>query len=181
MVYVYVLQLEKGKYYVGKSDNPNIRIDNHFNCGGSEWTKMYKPIRVVNIKSGCDNYDEDKITKQYMDKYGINNVRGGSFVTIKLEKSEIDVLKKMNCGTHNKCFKCGKGGHYATNCKTNSKNIYKKKEYECFRCGREGHIVSSCYASKHVGGYYLKDNYYYDSSDDSSDDSGDDSRDDRSY
>lgn len=25
----------------------------------------------------------------------------------------------------------------------------------CFRCGREGHYISDCYASKHIKGYYL--------------------------
>jgi acetyl-CoA carboxylase carboxyltransferase component len=48
----------------------------------------------------------DKITKQYMDKYGINNVRGGSFVSVKLKKSIIETLEQMNNGTNDKCFSC---------------------------------------------------------------------------
>jgi hypothetical protein len=51
-----------------------------------------------------------------MDIYGINNVRGGSFVSVKLKKSTIDTLKRMSNGTGNKCFICGKGGHFANNC-----------------------------------------------------------------
>ena len=78
--------------------------------------KKYKPLKIIEIKSNCDIYDEDKITLQYMDKYGVNNVRGGSFISVKLDNSEIDIIKKMSIGRNDKCFLCGKLGHFANNC-----------------------------------------------------------------
>ena len=138
MVFIYVLKLEQGKYYIGKTNKPQFRLNNHFNSNGSEWTKKYKPIKVLDIKKNCDNYDEDKYTRKYMDKYGINNVRGGSFVTIKLSDSEIDILKKMNNGTNDKCFICGKKGHFAKHCKEDEYFAeFCKEEEDYFKSNNE--------------------------------------------
>jgi hypothetical protein len=59
MVYIYILQLEQGKYYIGKTTNPQFRIESHFNFNGS-----------ITLIPNCDDYDEDKYTRIYMDKYG---------------------------------------------------------------------------------------------------------------
>jgi len=88
MVFIYALKLSQGKYYVGKTTNPSFRLDNHFNSNGSAWTMKYKPIKLLELIPNCDRYDEDKYTRKYMDKYGIDNVRGGSFVQISANTSE---------------------------------------------------------------------------------------------
>jgi len=89
MVFIYILLLELNKYYIGKTNNPDIRLDSHFNSNGSEWTKIYKPIKVYEIIPNCDSYDEDKYTLKYLEKEGIDNVRGGSFSQIKLSDEQI--------------------------------------------------------------------------------------------
>ena len=127
-MYIYILELSNNKYYVGKTTNPNFRIESHFNNGGSEWTKKYKPIRLLELISNCDDYDEDKYTRIYMDKYGVNNVRGGSYVQIKLSEETINNLEKMNRGTNNKCFICGESNHFANKCPNKDKDIEDTEE-----------------------------------------------------
>jgi hypothetical protein len=92
MVTIYVIECEYGKYYVGKSKDVDVRLLNHFTNNGSEWTKLYKPVKVLGQYDNCDDFDEDKYTIQMMEKYGINNVRGGSFVRIKLDESDQKVI-----------------------------------------------------------------------------------------
>ena len=133
MVYIYILQLEDNsplhgyKYYIGKTTQPEIRLESHFNSNGSYWTKKYKPIKVLEIIPNCDEYDEDKYTLKYMEKYGINNVRGGSFCEIKLNKENIITIKKMINTSTDKCYICGSNEHFVKDCvkKTEDKPIIK--------------------------------------------------------
>lgn len=177
MVYIYILRLQKGKYYIGKTSNPIFRLENHINNKGSEWTKLYKPLELLELIPDCDDYDEDKYTKIYMDKYGIDNVRGGSYTGIELSTNTIKQLIKSSNSANNRCFTCGKFGHFSNNCYKNmlwccefcdkeftDKNKcinheqYCKKKFKntvCYRCGRDGHYISSCYATRHIKGYYL--------------------------
>lgn len=116
MVFIYVLLLSGGRYYVGKTENPNFRLDQHFDHKGSAWTKKYKPIKVVELIKDCDSYDEDKYTLKYMEKYGINHVRGGSFCEMVIDEDNKNTIKRMIVGSTDKCFRCHRKGHYANKC-----------------------------------------------------------------
>ena len=150
MVYIYILKLENDKYYIGKTNNPSFRIENHKNGTGSFWTRKYKPISVERIIPNCDIYDEDKYTIQYMDKYGIPNVRGGSFTQFILPLKSVEIIKQMCKGANNKCFKCGESGHFIGECNTeletipfNDKNSeeYEKQEKDTLDNERKNNVV----------------------------------------
>ncbi len=166
MIFVYILKLKNKKYYVGKTTNPKFRIQTHFDKSGSAWTKKYKPLSIVEIISGCDDFDEDKYTLIYMGKYGINNVRGGSFCEIKLSKTNLAIIHKMLTGSMNKCYNCGSSDHFANKCTfsdsesdsdsdsdSDSEDEYKR--IVCYKCGRDGHKSPDCYAKKDIDGNTL--------------------------
>ena len=130
MVFIYILKLQEEKYYIGKTSNPEFRLNTHFNNNGSEWTKLYKPVQLLKLISNCDDYDEDKYTRIYMDKYGIDNVRGGAYTTVKLNQSEKKHLEKISNSTNDRCFKCGGEGHFAKDCLSDSESCNSDDTYD---------------------------------------------------
>jgi len=121
-MFIYILELEQNKYYIGKTTNIAFRLKDHFESNGAAWTRKYKPIQVESIIADCDDYDEDKYTLKYMEKYGINNVRGGSFCEIKLSDANIITLNQIMNSVTDKCYICGDNGHFANECKNEKEN-----------------------------------------------------------
>lgn len=86
--YLYVLELEDGKYYVGLSHNVSKRCAKHKSGKGAEWTKLHKPLKIImSEKTGFYSYREaglleNKKTLELMKKYGKYNVRGGEYCAV---------------------------------------------------------------------------------------------------
>lgn len=121
LFYVYVLELEDNKFYVGKTNNPNTRLGEHVMNNelkgmGSSWTRQYKPLKVLDIIKCYDILDEDFTTIRYMKDKGIDNVRGGSFCELNLPKECIYTLEKIMTGSSDKCYYCNSIEHYINNC-----------------------------------------------------------------
>ena len=123
---IYKLNLEKGKKYIGKSENIDHRMKQHFSGNGSKVTKKFKPVSGVVIDEVPGFFSDEiehEYTEKYIKKYGYQNVRGGYYTNSKT----LNDNKKVTKSTCN-----------------------------CYRCGRQGHYASTCYAKKHIKGYYLK-------------------------
>lgn len=139
---IYTLRLEKNKYYVGKTYNITERMLNHNNHEGSVWTRKFPVIEIMEIVNNASIYDEDKYTLIYMEKYGIENVRGGSYNQLVLSKEQISYIKKCINMANDKCYNCNNTGHYGKNCPY------------CKQCGRN-HLTVNCYAKTTINGKYI--------------------------
>lgn len=89
--YVYTLNLEGGRKYVGRTSDPDKRIDQHFDGQGAKWTQKYRPISIESINE-YHNEEESKIgeTDEYYktrDEYGSHLVRGAGH-TNSLERDD---------------------------------------------------------------------------------------------
>jgi len=133
MNYLYTLQLEQGKYYIGITNNPDFMLENH---APIEWTNKYKPLKIIEFEECVDEY---LFTVFRINSYGINNVRGFLFERMELQPSEIKHLEESVSQIYhhpseklivediesvdvdddyidNVCNICGMDGHYEEGC-----------------------------------------------------------------
>ena len=80
---LYVLKLEEDNYYIGMSYNLNFRWSQHWSGSGAKWTRLHKPVEVVKVIYPATEVGiENRITKEYMEVYGSDKVRGGSYCKV---------------------------------------------------------------------------------------------------
>jgi cellular nucleic acid-binding protein len=147
---IYILKLSDNKYYVGKSNNLEKRKEAHMNGIACSWTKKYKPIDVVEIIENASPFDEDKYTLEYMDKYGMDNVRGGKYVKEALDSLDRISIKKSLWGAKDCCTQCGRKGHFVKDCKfttdVTGEDTFTEivKVYSCEKCDKEYEDKNEC-------------------------------------
>ena len=112
MAKIYVLKLEQGKYYVGKTNDVDRRFFQHMQGQGSSWTQKFEPVRIIETKEDATVWDEDVYVKKYMQQYGIDNVRGGSYSQVELSETQIQMLQQELRTASDACFECGSHDHF---------------------------------------------------------------------
>jgi predicted GIY-YIG superfamily endonuclease len=129
---IYVLLCENEKYYVGKTANLIACFQSHRNAESEScmWTRMYPPVQAVYCAVQVHNTDEDVQVKRIMMKYGIQNVRGGSYGDVVLEDFQLLALEKEFKTARGQCYTCSMSGHHSRECTQSLSNKEEKKPVE---------------------------------------------------
>ena len=120
---VYVLVLDNGYRYVGKSSNIAKRVQEHLSgvCG-SAWCKKWglSEVRLdTPLTPPLQNLAlwEQHETLMQMYTHGFHCVRGWEFTSCSpLSSVQRKTIHTLLCGAHDWCRKCGRGSHMAANC-----------------------------------------------------------------
>lgn len=115
---VYVLELKDGKYYIGRSDSDtgvDQRIAAHKQRTAAMWTTEHAFVKELSRTQG-NEFLEDNLTLQYMQRAGMENVRGGSFCSTVLPEYQQKAIRDQICTATGCCYKCLRKGHFRTEC-----------------------------------------------------------------
>ena len=146
---IYILSLQGGRIYIGKSNDVQKRFNEHKSGKGSSWTSKYKPIEILKEIPNASPFDEDRYVKEYMMKYGIENVRGGSYCTLELTDEQIASIQKEIRGATDCCSRCGREGHFVKYCNAyhdidGNKLEREKVVWQCEHCENEYDDKTEC-------------------------------------
>ena len=120
---VYTLQLNTDKYYVGKSENVEERINQHktLSENSAKFVKDNNGVKtqIELLTSDIEDlnlWEQQETLAQMLDK-GFNNVRGWEFTSSNpLTYEECVSIKTLLFGSGDLCRKCGNPDHFASNC-----------------------------------------------------------------
>ena len=151
MIYIYILELCNNKFYIGKLYNIYDLEDTILMLDETnEWLYYNKIIKIANIEAFEENFDEVYFIYEFMQHYGVNNVRGGDFNRMNLTLDNaynIFINIKIE---QNKCYICGLNNHNAYQCKLQNKYDYHKlvslfnSYIYCYNCYNNGHYKEDC-------------------------------------
>lgn len=90
---VVVLSLTNNKYFVVLVTDPHdFKSDKIMK---SEWVHMFSIQNIYEIIESTSDHDEDNVTLEVMTRFGIDNVRGGTFSAKNLPKHQIHTIQDM--------------------------------------------------------------------------------------
>lgn len=97
VVHVYVLELEDGRFYVGRTQRTFQRFEQHVTGRGARWTRLHPVKDLHAFHPNLNEDDEDRITLEMMRIHGIDRVRGGSWTRLILSaKDRLEIERQLS-------------------------------------------------------------------------------------
>jgi predicted GIY-YIG superfamily endonuclease len=91
-MHIYILLLENNYYYIGESSNFIQSYQQHIDKRSADWTKLHRTVTISKVIQQTNEYTVNDCVIEYMKKYGIDKVRGGSFSDVVLSSEQLDLL-----------------------------------------------------------------------------------------
>jgi predicted GIY-YIG superfamily endonuclease len=176
---LFVLECSYDKWYIGKAKDVLHQVT-YLECGfGPDWTRTYSPIRIVEQKLITSPDDMMTVTKQYMKKYGIDNVRCETMCSLVSGEGNAHVeparfldpdferalrfelyATDRSSSTNWNCQYCVSDYPTRDACRHHEETCQYKPapppSNSCTRCGRHEHSTDRCYERRHVGGWTIR-------------------------
>ena len=91
MGYIYIIKCKNNKYYIGFTKSKKYSIQNQIDRN-IIWTKLHKPLEIIEYISNCSKSDLEKYIIKYMALYGIDSTRGGNYNTTILNIRNMEAI-----------------------------------------------------------------------------------------
>lgn len=91
---IVVINCENDKKFLYLCDGEYFDLESDYDKIKCEYICINKPLYVDKMIKVNDIFDVDKYVKYYMYNYGIDNVRGGSYIDNKLCNELVDFIKR---------------------------------------------------------------------------------------
>ena len=145
---VYVLELNGGGFYVGKSENVQARVQQHLaGVGSSRYCVARGGVKRVlsTLTPAQENLAgwEQSETLAQMRLRGVGNVRGFEWTTQVLKPTDYQTIRTLQLGTADLCRKCGGEGHFAAQCGTRRKQAWLQEIDALCQLGARSSLAAS--------------------------------------